>query len=166
MTDSINPNIPKIFICNNCDYNTCNKKDYNKHLSTNKHKLLMNTDNKIPNIPIKYYKCLCGKIYKHSQSLYTHRKKCNYKESENKTIISLEENKECKEDYKELVMKLIVENQSIIKDNQEIKSIMINNNKENQELRKQITDMIPLIGNNNNSHNTVNNKQKFNINVF
>ena len=168
MTDSINPIIPKIFTCNNCDYNTSNKKDYNKHLATNKHKILMNTDNKIPNIPKKNYKCLCGKIYKHSQSLYTHKKKCEYKESDNIIINSIEEsnheNKEdYKEDYKDLVMKLIIKNQEIINDNQEFKKEMF---KENQELRKQMSELIPLIGNNNNSHNTVNNKQKFNINIF
>ena len=45
--------------------------------------------------------------------------------------------------------------------------------KENQELRKQLvnqqkqmTELIPQIGNNNNNHNIINNKQKFNINVF
>ena len=37
---------------------------------------------------------------------------------------------------------------------------------ENQELRKTITEMIPKVGNNNNSNNTINNKNKFNINVF
>jgi len=37
---------------------------------------------------------------------------------------------------------------------------------ENKELRKQITDLIPKVGNNNNSNNTINNKQRFNINLF
>ena len=30
--------IPKEFICKKCHYITCNKKDYNKHLLTEKHK--------------------------------------------------------------------------------------------------------------------------------
>ena len=34
--------IPKIFLCQTCDYNTSNKKDFNKHLSTDKHKKLEN----------------------------------------------------------------------------------------------------------------------------
>ena len=143
---------PKKYDCEICDYHTCNKKDYNKHLLTAKHNN-SNNDNKNDNEKIpKLFICKCGKTYKYASGLSIHKKKCYYKEGENKEIYIIDKTKD---DYKDLVMKLIVENQ-------EIKSIMM---KENQELRKQITDLIPQIGNNNN--NTTNNvKQKFNINVF
>ena len=55
---------------------------------------------------------------------------------------------------KELVFKLIHENN-------EIKNTLL---KENQELRNQISEMIPKLGSYNN--NKINNKNKFNINVF
>ena len=32
------PKIPKKFYCDFCDYNTSNKKDYDKHILTPKHK--------------------------------------------------------------------------------------------------------------------------------
>ena len=46
--------------------------------------------------------------------MYNHKKKCHYKESENK-IINIENDNI---NYKELVMKLLVDNQEIIKENQ------------------------------------------------
>jgi hypothetical protein len=74
---------PLNFICTNCDYYTSNKKDYSKHISTQKHKILTNDLQKIPKIPdmgnltgIKNNICECGNVYKHRQSLYKHRKFC------------------------------------------------------------------------------------------
>ena len=35
------------YICTTCDYNTYNKKDYNKHLKTKKHEIRTNDYNKV-----------------------------------------------------------------------------------------------------------------------
>ena len=43
------PKNPKKFNCEICDYNTFNKKDYNKHLQTLKHKKLSNSDTIVTN---------------------------------------------------------------------------------------------------------------------
>ena len=74
---------PINFTCLKCDYITCNKKDYNKHISTQKHKILTNDLPKIPKIPdcansiaAKNNICECGNVYKHRQSLYKHKKFC------------------------------------------------------------------------------------------
>ena len=147
--NNLYPKISQKYICKVCDYECSKQSILNKHYLTRKHINLTNPNSKIT--LNKIYKCYCGKEYKHHSTLCNHKKKCYYKESEDKVINTIDEKKN---DYKELVMKLIVENQ-------EIKNVMC---KENQELRKQITDMIPLIGNNNNNTNNV--KQKFNINVF
>jgi len=77
----MNPNLkipknPKILICETCHYNTVIKKDFNKHLITGKHKILTNPNLKIPEIPQKFYRCNCGKEYKHSSSLCYHKKTC------------------------------------------------------------------------------------------
>ena len=79
---------PEQFSCKFCNYNTCNKKDYVKHLTTLKHKNNENTNDtneKSPKIP-KPFQCDCGKIYKHKPSLYNHKKKCNYIEENNNII--------------------------------------------------------------------------------
>ena len=60
--------IPNKFSCKKCDYYTNNKKDYNKHLQTNKHNM---TTFDRP----KYF-CECGNTYKNRQNLYRHKKTC------------------------------------------------------------------------------------------
>lgn len=73
---------PLIFYCQYCDFNTCNKKDYNRHLSTKKHttavKILTNvyTQGDLTSVICKKYTCVCGKYYTHRQSLFNHKKKC------------------------------------------------------------------------------------------
>ena len=80
--------IPLNFSCVTCDYYTCNKKDYSKHLLTLKHHRLIETNdltNKNPqkSPKDKNYICNCGKIYKHLSSLYKHKNKCNFIEPKN-----------------------------------------------------------------------------------
>ena len=74
MTDNKSPKIPKKFECVHCNYLCSNKKDYNKHILTIKHQRLTNTDAKIPKNDSLH--CICGKAYKHRQSLHNHHKKC------------------------------------------------------------------------------------------
>jgi hypothetical protein len=80
MTYIFVPKNPSKYSCESCDYFTCNKKDYNKHISTQKHKILTNDLQKIPKNPIvsisQNNTCECGNIYKHRQSLYKHKKYC------------------------------------------------------------------------------------------
>ena len=65
---------PKKYECKECDFITSNKKDFLKHLATDKHK---NTTkyNKIQQKNATY-ECECGKIYPYRSSLYNHQKKC------------------------------------------------------------------------------------------
>jgi len=133
------------FCCKNCKYFTSRKSQYERHISTEKHKRLQNND--AGTILNKKYICDCGREYKYRQGLYNHRKTCKGEKKEN--IIIQTENKD---EMKELVFKLI-------RENEELKNTVL---QENKELRKTITELIPKVGNTINS----NNKQKFNINVF
>jgi len=82
------PKISKQFICNTCDYICCKPSEFNKHLSTNKHKILQNpTLDATP----KVYLCKCGKQYKHSSTLYAHKKSCN-KCNDNNKISDMDDN--------------------------------------------------------------------------
>jgi len=140
MTDKKMQKNANIFECKICDFKSCNKYNYIKHLSTLKHKNLQNTDNKMQKLQESYY-CICGKSYKHRQSLYTHQSKCMFKDKE-----SITQNLS-----QEFVLDVIKKQQDQI-----------------TELTNTIKDMAPLINNTNNTNNTINNTQnnKFNINVF
>lgn len=82
--------------CKICDFGSDRLSDYTRHLETIKHitNANNNIDNDISNIAninanninndtklsteVKKYTCLyCGKKYKHNQTLWTHKKKCN-----------------------------------------------------------------------------------------
>jgi hypothetical protein len=70
---------PKFFNCDDCHYITCNKKDYSKHILTDKHKNRQKStdfNKKSPKIPRPHI-CNCGKIYKERTGLWRHQKKCD-----------------------------------------------------------------------------------------
>ena len=158
MTDKNVAEVAKYFKCENCDYFTSKNSNYNKHLLTLKHKNLQNTDKNVAKVAIKF-DCICGKSYKHRQSLYTHQSKCMFKDKE--SIIELkEDNKELKEDNKELKE----DNKELKEDNKELKNMIKELIKENTKQQTQISELIPKLCINNTINNTQNNK--FNINVF
>ena len=61
------------YICVQCDYTTSRYYDYEKHLSTDKHKLRVFVGH-TPHF------CACGKSFTRSDSLYRHKKTCNYED--------------------------------------------------------------------------------------
>jgi hypothetical protein len=140
--DKKNPKKPIEFHCEMCDFTSCNKKDYNRHLSTDKHKILTDVDKKTQENP-KTFICDCGKVYKYRQSLSVHRKKCIPQTTEiiEETSIVKTSNEL---NYKEMFLELMHQN----------KEIMIQNNK----LQNTISELIPKVGNTTttNSHNNIN----------
>jgi hypothetical protein len=139
------------FYCILCDYNCIKKSNFEKHLSTEKHKkrllddqIMTNDDQKVAKVAQPLFTCECGKKYKYKQGLSVHKKKCNFildeqsDNSNNQLTLS-----------NDVVLKLL-------NDNQELKNIIF-------KQQEQISELIPKVGNTN---NTINNNQKFNINVF
>ena len=147
-----------IFSCKLCDYTTCKKCDFDKHVSTRKHDLMVTLETtetkksqKVaqPNVCDK-----CKKKYNTRSGLWKHVKICDYIPEPD--VLSSEDCKNMELSIKmmnkdELVLKLI-------KDNSEMMKII----KGQQE---QINSIIPKVGNitNNTTNNTTNN---FNLNVF
>jgi len=89
----------------------------------------------------KKYMCICGKCYKHRQSLYNHRKSCtlylNDVNDENKII------------------------PAVPSDVDKLTALMTEMIKDNREMRKCISEIVPKIGNTIIHHNN-----QFNMNVF
>ena len=59
------------FYCESCDYKCSSKYNFNRHLLTDKHKMIHCENEQINN-----FVCLCGNKYKYSQGLSKHKLKC------------------------------------------------------------------------------------------
>jgi len=152
----------KEYICNECDFITKRKSDYERHLLTAKHKCIIEGNKKT----IKHNICICGKEYKNRHGLSRHKKTCHYKPIEepiqepNIEVRTIEPN-----------ITIILD---IIKENQEIKNMLLEQNKQVIELHKENNILINKLVekesittiNNNNNNTTNNNNQKFNLNFF
>jgi len=137
---------PKIYNCIKCNFKCFNKKDYNRHLLTAKHKFQHNQQEKPKKNPENYLlTCVCGKKYKERSGLWRHKNSCN---QINSTLI---EDKEREPTDNSIILDLISQNKELME--------ML------QEQNKIIQDLVPKIGSNNTTNNTNNNNQ-FNLQVF
>ena len=55
------PENAKIFYCEKCDFKCFKQSNYDKHLSTRKHKMITNDDQNDDTNRAKLYICICGK---------------------------------------------------------------------------------------------------------
>ena len=156
MITNITLKTPKKYQCNYCNYTSDNKKDYSRHLSTDKHIMISNdnvNDNKLP--INKQNICDCGNEYKYASGLSRHKKKCN----SNYDVVNINEantntnNSPTTDIEKELLIKMLLKNQDVMDKMIEMMPNMGMNNNTNSN-----------ITNNTNSHNTTNNQ--FNIQMF
>ena len=136
---------PDKYFCENCDFKTCHKNDYNRHLLTSKHQNLgfgneteMSGNEKTQKNPDKYYCENCNKCYNTNSGLWKHKKNCKIDDNEQFN------------DNTELVKYLM-------KENSELKNMILEvckNSKSSEQ--NQI-----------NCNNTINSNNKtFNLNVF
>jgi Txe/YoeB family toxin of Txe-Axe toxin-antitoxin module len=112
-----------IYCCKICDFNTCKKTDFNRHLLTIKHisNKLSTADNGKNE---KIYICdCCDKKFKDRSGLWRHKQKCfSHKENESKITSNSEEITE-----KELIMMLIKQNTQLIEQNASLMKNGVNN---------------------------------------
>ena len=159
----------KGFYCEQCDFATGNKYDYNRHCLTAKHKKGTNvTDCDIKSVNNIYdYLCSnCNKNYKSRNGLWCHSKKCTIDLSSNKIKNNVTENPVIDTN---LFMKLIQQNENLqnllIQQSNEHKTMLLQQSKENSVLVTKLIEREP--GNiNTNCNNTTNNNNKFNLNFF
>jgi hypothetical protein len=169
-----NPKKSPNYVCEICDYVTCNKKDYNKHINTIKH---INNEKS----PEHNMVCDCGKTYTNCSSLFNHRKICpitckddhNHGEDVDKNhiqgkskgkdegslVLQIQEGENTDESIKitkDMFLKLVNDNQEMIK--------II---KEQQHQINLIIPKISNIGPTTNNNTTMNNtNNNFNLNFF
>ena len=166
-TDS--QNAKKLF-CEICDFTTSKESNYNKHLATRKHQILINPNNKNAAIEFKTYDCKCGKTYKHLSTLSNHRKTCSIVKNIQTNIlpinnvviedpegIQLHISETSSSNENKILTNLILE---LIKSNTEIQ-------KQNSEIQKQVLEVCKNTSNINNINNNNNNNNKtFNLQFF
>ena len=146
--------ISKNFYCDICDYKCCKQSEYNKHLSTAKHKNLTNPNIKSP----KNFQCVCGKVYKHRSTLSAHKRVCIITDPVHQT-----DNKNDNIEEKNDIVDLIIQNQ-------EFKELMVEQSKHIQEIQQKNQDLqeklLEAVKEGKTINNTINNNQKFNLNFF
>ena len=161
MEDKKSPKIPKKYTCENCDYYTSNKKDYDKHLITSKHKKYEIGSIKEEN-KSQIYNCVCGKICKTHGGIWKHKQKCNIyiKQTDNNNGDDLHKLKNKESDVIDI---LLNENkffkEFIVEQNQEFKSLILEIVKKDTSITNNNTNTIS--NSNINSHN-----KTFNLNFF
>jgi hypothetical protein len=135
------------FSCEKCNYITSRKSQYNRHILTEKHKILTNVDifsSDSSNKNNTKYQCGCGKTFSYRQSLSVHRKKCNI-------LTGVETIDKGQPITTELVLQLIQQNQKL----QEMLHDQHNKMYEIAKEGKSVTN-----------NNTTNNNSQFNLNLF
>ena len=123
------------FECEWCNYKTNKKFDYDRHLTTNKHKKQVKVK-KHEQYQNKPYECdKCNRRYLHISSLSKHRKTCD-------------------EDKSEFMNKLFIK---VIEQNTEVISKLSNNSSDVQDVLKEVIKNGMLNQTHNNSHNSISN---------
>ena len=149
---------PIEYFCEKCNFISCNKKDFSRHITTSKHLkiisgLVLEDEYFTPKKTKKSnsYICECGKIYQYNQGLWKHKKTCNILNEEYKAIKSTTSSSESE-------IKILT-------------NLVLDVVKQNQELTNKIVDICQSnIGNkqtNNISHSNINSNNKtFNLQFF
>ena len=152
------PKNAKEFYCQSCDFICFKKSNFETHLATPKHKRLTEDLQKSPKKCQKMpdqYSCICGKTYKHRQSLHKHRMTCS--------IISAEIEREIEQELEQenTPQAVPVQNSGISHDD-----LMLAVTKTIEGLNPVLIEAIKNAGNHN-SHNTTNNTNNtFNLQFY
>ena len=140
--------VAKKYVCNLCEYNTCRKSSYDKHLSTSKHLNIEfgdNGDDKVAKKLQNYHKCnTCNKCYGSRNGLWKHKKTC-----------SLIENHNCQNN----VMNVMLE---VVKQNDEFKTLLLDQNNKMLETFQEVCKN----GITNNSNNSAVNSHNKTFNIW
>ena len=142
------------YVCNYCDYTCSRKNDYDKHISTPKHKNRTNLntlEQKVAETPKNFVCKNCNKAYNARNSLWYHQKNCKTEDTYEHNV---NENMYNGINDKELILMLIKQNAELVKETSDFKSMMMK---------------VLENGSHNNSHNTTttnSHNKAFNLQFF
>ena len=180
MTSKINEKNERKYICEKCHYVCCYLSDYDRHLSTGKHKRLTNASKMLPENETTEYDCVCGKSYKHRQSYFKHKKSCEFveekEEKTNEKTITQNNGGVNTEFFGQIIEKIV---NPLVSSHNDLQNLVMTQHQTQMQQQPQTNDLqnlvvneiIPKIGNTNtmtNSHNNNNttNNNKFNMNIY
>ena len=127
MSTDLVPKSSKKYCCENCDYYTFRKSQYDRHLTTDKHlnqEKSTFSNQKVPKSSAAF-ECVCGKKYKDKSGLWRHKKNCLIKEE---NTVEPENN-----NNNNISPEMIL---NIIQQNQEFKDLLLEQNKIMLEMSK------------------------------
>ena len=135
-----------IFNCEKCDFNCSKKCDWDRHITTLKHKnrttgefSLTDSTNRHKNNSMT---CVCGKEYSARNSLWYHQKKCT---KYNKAVTNTDS--ECNGDSKNstnnsIVLQLLQEQKAMREENKEMIKVI---QQQQEQHNKQIQELLPKL---------------------
>lgn len=144
------PNVKKSYECIPCQFFCHNKKDFNRHLQTKKHKNLCESKENIKEISKK--KCtICNKTYKTDSGLWKHQQKCK----------QIEKGMKAENEYKKIIME-------VVDKNNELQKMIIDQQEQHTKNLEKILPRLKVenITNNTTNNTTHNTTNEVNINIF
>lgn len=140
MDNMDNPKSSGKYYCYKCDYTTSRESQWNRHISTQKHKSVSVDNKKVPKGSSRFI-CGCGKEFVYNSGLSKHRKKCTIEKKEEKSEIHQEN------------IKLEIKEEQLSTEFNNKNDIIMTLINENKKLMETIKTMAPKMGNNNNNIN-------------
>jgi len=149
------------FSCKKCDYVTCKKSSYDKHLLSRKHRnansMLTDANTHLLGSSNTYLCCNCNTMYSHASSLARHRKSCQKLLATHCLDNAADGSKTMAKDDTIREMKDMIF--TLVTQNKDMQGLIFEQNKTIVELSKN--------GNTSNSHNHTNSHNKtFNLQFF
>ena len=159
----------KKYVCTECDYHSSRLSQYNRHLSTAKHQMIINgnaNDNIDTTKVAKSYMCDCGKKYNYASGLSRHKTTCNFKQDKSPTVDTAnrapreEQSVDSNEDLKQMVI-ACMQNQGFL---QTIVTTLAESQTNQQEFQNKFLEVLPTLGTTN--IQTQNQSNTFNLTTY
>jgi hypothetical protein len=149
----------KMYSCESCYYSSSNKTDYDRHLSTRKHKnnVFETLETKKTQKTQKCIQCVCGEVYVSRTSLWRHKKTCSHIQN---NLLVEGQTSQAELNNKDIIVMLI-------NDNKELRNMLV---QERDEYKRLMVDMLKsgtnVINQTNYNNNCNNNNKSFNLQIF